>query len=829
MTIQEKLDDIYADLSHNVTFIYDRQDLLLAFDLAFHSVLSFFFQGKRIHKGWVEALIVSDTRCVTGNTLLFTDEGMKEIKDCNVNSKVATLSGNKKISKLHSFKEETIEIQTRRGFILEGTKDHPVFTSIGFKELKDIKINDFVAIRLNNEVFGNKKISKEKARLYGYLIGDGCLTGGSRKNLARMCIHREERDVINDFENCLNELEISFKRYVNHNCWDYWFSRKSLNLPYCNSGNKGIPIEILEGNKKANIEFLKGLFETDGHHSKQEVIEYASKSQKLANQVQLLLLNLGILSTKKEKVVNNVVYYRIFISGNYTKIFLRKIGFISKRKNKTKDVQHKTTLDTLPNLSNLIDCVWREAKKKKIEVEFFNTIRQWRYGNRKPQRKTLKRFLYSMKKISYLKEYQQLEKFLNLSVSWDTITRIIFKKATEVYDFTIPVEHNFISNGFVSHNCGKSESAEKLINHYKLGELCSAENISFAGLVGGMQQVGSRWHLTWGKIPINDRRLVIIDEVSGLDVETIGIMSGIRASGVAEIIKINTEKTHARTRLIWLSNPRSAISVNSHNSGVDIVKKLIGKPEDIARFDFALIMAQEEIDSDVINAYTRDTVEHKYHSKACHKLILWAWSRRDNQIHIGDEATKVILEATKRLCAKYSAEFPLVTVSEMKIKLARLSTALAVRLFSTDDGEVVLVTKDHVEYIASWLDKIYSKSCFSYDSWSIRSKNKDNINNSSVKLTLMGEPQLRECFLDMGQIRIADMEEVMVGGTREKAKELLSLLLNYKALIKKHGYYVKTPAFIRLLRSLESGNTETQAINTQSEGPNNESIPEMFT
>jgi len=376
--------------------------------------------------------------------------------------------------------------------------------------------------------------------------------------------------------------------------------------------------------------------------------------------------------------------------------------------------------------------------------------------------------------------------------------------------------------------CGKSESADKLVNHYKLGEICSAENTSFAGLVGGMQQVGSRWHLSWGKIPINDRRLVIIDEVSGIDVETIGIMSGIRASGVAEIVKINTEKTHSRTRLVWLSNPRSAISVNSHNSGVDIVKKLIGKPEDIARFDFALIMAQEEIDSDVINAYTRDTVEHKYYSKACHKLVLWAWSRKENQIHIGEEATKTILEATKRLCAKYSSEFPLVTVSEMKIKLARLSTALAVRLFSTDDGEIVLVTKDHVEYIASWLDKIYSKSCFSYDLWSIRSKNKDNINEASVKFALMGEPQLRECFLDMGQIRITDMEEVMAGGTREKAKELLSLLLNYKALIKKHGYYVKTPAFIRLLRNLEGGNTEAQTINTQSEDPNNESIPEMF-
>ena len=102
-----------------------------------------------------------------------------------------------------------------------------------------------------------------------------------------------------------------------------------------------------------------------------------------------------------------------------------------------------------------------------------------------------------------------------------------------------PVHKGWVEALIVSDTrCGKSETADKLVNHYKLGEICSAENTSFAGLVGGMQQVGSRWHLTWGKIPINDRRLVIIDEVSGLETDVIGLMSGIRASGVAEIIKI---------------------------------------------------------------------------------------------------------------------------------------------------------------------------------------------------------------------------------------------------------------------------------------------------
>ena len=366
-----------------------------------------------------------------------------------------------------------------------------------------------------------------------------------------------------------------------------------------------------------------------------------------------------------------------------------------------------------------------------------------------------------------------------------------------------PVHKGWVEALIISDTrCGKSETAEKLVNHYRLGELCSAENTSFAGLIGGMQQVGSRWHLSWGKIPINDRRLVVIDEVSGVDTDTIGLMSGIRASGVAEIIKINTEKTHARTRLIWLSNPRTAISVNSHNSGVEIVQRLIGKPEDIARFDFALIMAQEEISSEIINAYQRKSVKRQYSSDACHNLLLWAWSRKPEQVHIDEEAVLCILAKTKELCIDYSAEFPLVTVSEMKIKLARLATALAVRLFSTDDGEIVKVTKDHVEYIAGWLDKIYSRPCFSYDMWSLRSKEKATMDEEVVRMLFAGRsPQLKECLLETGQIHLTDIEEV-IAGERKDAKALLTQLLAARAINKKHGFYVKTPAFIKLLREL---------------------------
>lgn len=354
--------------------------------------------------------------------------------------------------------------------------------------------------------------------------------------------------------------------------------------------------------------------------------------------------------------------------------------------------------------------------------------------------------------------------------------------------------------------CGKTETAERLINHYKLGELSSGENTTFAGIVGGLQQTQKRWNIIWGKLPLNDRRLLIIDEVSGLKYNDIANMSGIRSSGVAEITKVQTEKTFARTRLIWLSNPRIDQSVNYFNSGIDLIRNLIGKPEDIARFDFALILSSDEVPIDVINNAYKKQVEHKYKENACKNLVLWVWSRKPEEIIIDEETTEEILFASKRLSEKYSGDFPIVTPTEQKIKVAKLSIAAAGRLFSTTSGSNIIVKTEHVAFIYSWLDKIYSKTCFSYDLWSKTRKEATSIRDEAeieVQLSRYGD-EFPVTLLELKQIRMTDLEEIL-GVERSEAKELLSFLLRKRAIKKMYGFYIKTPAFIGLLRKIQGG------------------------
>lgn len=353
--------------------------------------------------------------------------------------------------------------------------------------------------------------------------------------------------------------------------------------------------------------------------------------------------------------------------------------------------------------------------------------------------------------------------------------------------------------------CGKSETGDRLARHYRVGEVVTGENASYSGLIGGMQQTQKTWSITWGKLPLNDRRFVILDEVSGLDPTAISRMSGVRSSGVAEIIKIQTERTLARVRLLWQSNPRGKRPLASFNSGIDAIQDLIGHPEDIARFDFALTVASAEVPLNVINARKRPEVPHVYTSEACRRLIYWAWSRKPDQVVFAPGAEDACLENASALSRKYVP--PLVEGAEQRIKLARLATAAAARVFSTDaGGQRVIVTPAHVEFVTEFLDQIYSKPSMAFDLHSKAKLAETELEDANaVQAEIDKLPSDFVGLLSEAPIFTAADLQDFGGLGREDAIALASFLIRKRCARKgKFGYY-KLPAFIRFLRHYKRG------------------------
>ncbi len=62
-TVLEKLTEVARDLEQSITLIKERIDLHLAYRTVWHSVVSFMLCGANVDRGWIEALVVGDTRC----------------------------------------------------------------------------------------------------------------------------------------------------------------------------------------------------------------------------------------------------------------------------------------------------------------------------------------------------------------------------------------------------------------------------------------------------------------------------------------------------------------------------------------------------------------------------------------------------------------------------------------------------------------------------------------------------------------------------------------------------------------------------------------------
>lgn len=369
---------------------------------------------------------------------------------------------------------------------------------------------------------------------------------------------------------------------------------------------------------------------------------------------------------------------------------------------------------------------------------------------------------------------------------------------------------------------GKSETASSLIKHYRSGIMRPLEGASFAGLVGGAEQAGrSSWMVKWGIIPLNDRRLVVLDEMSGLFQGNNGMskgiieeMSSIRSEGKAQISKMGNNETSARTRLIWISNPLdgSTSLSSSYNGCISALYDLVRNPEDIARFDFVMAAAQNDVDTKVINSPKHRWVKHRHVSQYSAALVMWAWSRRADQVEFLTGAEDLIYKQAELIGKRYIEDPPLIQTANARLKIARLAVAIAARTFSSDrTGEKICVKRSHVRAAVQFLDEVYAHPAMGYRAHSERIQKQEQRAEESMQAAreylskqpksiavlamLGGSPFKHHDFTEMGEF------------DEDEAKILISKLAMW-GMVKSYGRYHQkkaTPQLLRLVKELEVG------------------------
>lgn len=355
---------------------------------------------------------------------------------------------------------------------------------------------------------------------------------------------------------------------------------------------------------------------------------------------------------------------------------------------------------------------------------------------------------------------------------------------------------------------GKSEAADKIRAYYQAGEMLSCESATFAGIVGGLQQYANReWEVSWGAVPLNDRRLVVMDEISGLATDQIAQMSSIRSSGEAQLTKIRSERTWARTRLLWLGNPRAG-RMTDYTYGVQAIRPLIGNNEDIARFDLAMSVAATDVDREEINRSHHTDRKQQYPKELCQALVQWVWSRTMDQVLWDAGAEDEIYKASIDLGSRYVEDPPLIQAANVRIKLARVAVALAARTFSTDrSGECIVVKKVHVQDAVKFIDKVYQMPGFGYHEVS-----REQIEDFKAAISmrddakgyLVSQVGLSKFLRSMagGRFRRQDLEDILML-ERDTAVLIINSLWKYR-LIRREGANIKMqPILHELLREVK--------------------------
>lgn len=478
----------------------------------------------------------SISSCLIGDEshLIHTSNGLKYIENLGnhtsgfspVNEKLTTINHEGNEVNIDEFytngEKETIKLELKNGTVIQGTPNHKLLV-LGenyipkWIELVNIKEGDYIIGRKGLECFGDsqkfistimgssfkydkktnaksinipKRVSKDLARLLGYMISDGFLfTNG-------IGLSQTKNNVIDDFINIIkSEFNIDCKLIKDHRSDDLYVAQvysRALRDFFVYLGmdkkccNKDVPKIIYEGaGRQQTAEFIKGLT-LDGYVSNDKICIMSSINKSLLLHVQILLNQFGIESNiiqcnkECDRVFpNNSIYHTkdawmIYCTGKNAELFNQYIGFAEKRKqlefhSKFKKVNkdHGTIPDL--NLRNSLRKFRMTFNSEKANYFIRDFSSNYKEGMSISRDNLL--FLADLG-IDIIPEILLNKTYMFIQVSkkeYDSVPK-------ETFDLHIKEGHSYLVNGIISHNTinfdnktTKEEIANVYIDAWKKG------------------------------------------------------------------------------------------------------------------------------------------------------------------------------------------------------------------------------------------------------------------------------------------------------------------------------------------------------------------------
>ncbi|NJK82162.1 MAG: hypothetical protein HC876_07815 [Chloroflexaceae bacterium] len=379
--------------------------------------------------------------------------------------------------------QPTIRIKTARGYVLEATGQHQVRSldeqgKYIWRQLAELGAGDYVALARGGMVFGTDqpiiieyqrrneqhiqlptRLTPLFARFLGYFVAEG--NASHNRTSSTIVISNTDPDVLNDLRRLSRELftyspaELVDKNGVTRLSWHS--TRMADLLEHLGVGtgaaNKRIPAIVMQGSYDSVTEFLRAFFEGDGSIS-DSFISAGSKSYTLIQQLQVLLLNLGIVGYLEQRdIPEHGRHYKIRLIGRESReAFAEHIHFISTRKRQrlqellTRQVTHEPIV--LPFQRERLVRMYPKTKSELKET--IHTCIRTKSPTINLTYRRLGRIL-SQFPDQEDDDYTVLQEHLHRNLFYDRIVSLEHTES-QVYDLVVPENNTYIANGFVSHN-----------------------------------------------------------------------------------------------------------------------------------------------------------------------------------------------------------------------------------------------------------------------------------------------------------------------------------------------------------------------------------------
>ncbi|MBS1891017.1 MAG: AAA family ATPase, partial [Actinobacteria bacterium] len=368
-------------------------------------------------------------------------------------------------------KRPVYRLSTRLGRWIEATSNHPVLTSQGWQELGDIAPGTRIAVprRLPGPL-RQAELPDEEIVLLGALIADGAIT----QRTPRFCFGRGSA-VLPIVETAVSAYGLRLRLAGERSHGNALISAGpgSRNNPVTamltrhglmglRSAEKFVPDAIFGLGDAQLARFLGVMYACDGHvHCSDRLaqIGYTTISERLARDVQHLLLRLGIVATirtLKRPVYDGTdkVAREVRITGqDGLRRFCELISVPGKEEAQAKvlarldEVPRSTNTDTLPVeiwddvLLAKGDRIWAAVS----ELTGRPRIHNWHVGARAPSRGLVA-------ELATATASPTLEELCDSDIWWDEVLSVEYVGEEETYDLDVPGLRNFVADDVIVHN-----------------------------------------------------------------------------------------------------------------------------------------------------------------------------------------------------------------------------------------------------------------------------------------------------------------------------------------------------------------------------------------